>query len=177
MSRSQISASSKDRRGRYRLFTQAAGLPLALFMLALISPGAAPQVAVEMPRTIRVVVDNAYAPYSFQADDGKLQGILIDQWQAWEKKTGIRVEIHAMNWPEALRRTRAGEFDVIDDIVETPERRNYLDFTPPYATIGASIFFRGNISGITDFASLKGFSVGAKTGGYLIDELKANGVI
>jgi len=90
------------------------GLRLALLMLALASPGAVAPTPVETPRTIRVVMDNAYAPYSFQSDDGKLQGILIDQWQAWQRKTGIKVEVHAMDWGEALRRTRAGEFDVID---------------------------------------------------------------
>jgi PAS domain S-box-containing protein len=149
---------------------------LALLMLALVSPGAVAQSAVETPRTIRVVTDNAYAPYSFQSDEGRLQGILIDQWRAWEKKTGIKVEMHAMDWGEALRRMRAGEFDVIDSVVETTERREYFDFTPAYATIEASIFFRNDISGITDLASLKGFPVGVKAGDQHIDKLKANGV-
>jgi signal transduction histidine kinase len=121
-------------------------------------------------------MDNAYAPYSFQSDDGKLQGILVDQWQAWEKKTGIKVEIHAADWEEALRRMRAGDFDVIDSIVETAERLDYFDFTAPYATIEASIFFRDDVSGITDLASLKGFAVGAKAGDQHIDKLTANGV-
>jgi two-component system sensor histidine kinase/response regulator len=148
---------------------------LLIFSLALVSPIVA-QTTVETPRTIRVVMDNAYAPYSFQSDDGKLQGILIDQWQAWEKKTGIRAEIHAMDWGEALRRMRAGEFDVIDCIVETAERRDYFDFTPAYATIEASIYFRKDISGIADLASLKGFPVGVKAGDQHIDKLKENGV-
>src|SRR6266849_4149331 len=99
----------------------------ALLMLAFNLPSAVAQPPLKTPRTIRVVMDNAYAPYSFQSDEGKLQGILIDQWQAWEKKTGIKVEIHAMDWEEALGRMRAGEFDVIDCIVETPERRAYFD--------------------------------------------------
>jgi signal transduction histidine kinase len=121
-------------------------------------------------------MDNAYPPYVFQSDDGKLQGRLIDQWQAWEQQTGIKVEIHAMDWGEAVRRMRAGEFDVIDCIVETPERRNDFDFTPAYATVEASIFFRDDISGITDLASLKGFPVGVKAGDQHIDRLKENGV-
>src|SRR6185503_5554118 len=149
---------------------------ILVLSLALVSTGAVVQAAVETPRTIRVVMDNAYAPYSFQSDEGKLQGILIDQWQAWEKKTGIKVEIHAMDWDEALRRMRAGEFDVIDCIVETADRRAYFDFTPAYATIEASIFFRNHISGITDFASLRGFPVGVKAGDQHVDTLKANGV-
>jgi hypothetical protein len=76
---------SKYWKGRYGLFNQTAGLRLALLMLALVSPGVVAQPAVETPRTIRVVVDNAYAPYSFQSDHGKLRGLLIDQWQLWEK--------------------------------------------------------------------------------------------
>src|SRR5260221_319420 len=95
------------------LLCWAAGLWLALLMLAMVLPGVAAQPAVEIPRTIRVVVDNAYAPYSFLSDDGKLQGILIDQWRLWGKKNGIKVEIHAMDWGGAVRRMRVGEFDVI----------------------------------------------------------------
>ncbi len=149
---------------------------LVVVALALGMTGAVAQTAVEKPRTIRVVMDNAYAPYVFQSDDGKLQGIVIDQWQAWERKTGIKVEIHAMDWSDALRRMRAGEFDVIDCIVETPERRNALDFTPAYATIEAAIFFRDDISGITDLASLRGFPVGVKAEDQHIERLKENGV-
>jgi PAS domain S-box-containing protein len=149
---------------------------LLIFSLGLVSTGAVAQTAVETPRTIRVVMDNAYAPYLFQSNEGKLQGVLIDQWQAWGRRTGIKVEIHAMDWGEALRRMRAGEFDVIDCIVETAERRDYFDFTPPYATIEASIFFRSDISGIRDLASLTGFPVGVKVGDQHVDLLKANGV-
>jgi signal transduction histidine kinase len=140
------------------------------------SPRAGAQTAVEPPRTLRVVMDNAYAPYVFQSDDGKLQGILIDQWQAWEKHTGIKVEIHGMDWGDAVQRMRAGEFDVIDCMVETAERGNDFEFTPAYATVEASIFFRNDISGITDLASLKGFPVGVKVGDQHIDRLKENGV-
>src|SRR6266481_5289098 len=129
----------------------------ALLMLAFNLPSAVAQPPVKTPRNIRVVMDNAYAPYSFQSDEGKWQGVLIDQWQSWEKKTGIKAEIHPMNWAEALRRMRAGEFDVIDSIVETAERRDYFDFTAAYTLVEASIFFRKNISGITELSSLKGF--------------------
>jgi ABC-type amino acid transport substrate-binding protein len=151
-------------------------VPFLILSLALVSPRVVAQTAVETPRTIRVVMDNAYAPYAFQSNEGQLQGILIDQWQEWEKKTGIKAELHAMDWGEALQRMRAGEFDVIDCIVETAERRDYFDFTSAYATIEASIFFRNEIAGITDLASLQGFPVGVKVGDQHIDRLKENGV-
>ncbi|MDB6167441.1 MAG: domain S-box-containing protein [Verrucomicrobia bacterium] len=150
---------------------------LASLMLASASPGATSTGSTETPRIIRVVLDDAYAPYSFRSATGELQGVLVDQWRAWEKKTGVGVELHAMAWGDALRRMREGEFDVIDNIVETAERRSYFDFTPSYATIKTPIFFRNDISGIVDLASLKGFSVGVKTGDQHIEQLTANGVM
>ncbi|MDB6026896.1 MAG: hypothetical protein JWM68_3119 [Verrucomicrobiales bacterium] len=71
---------------------------------------------------------------------------------------------------------RAGEFDVIDSIIETSGRRDYFDFTPAYTPVEASIFFRKDISGIIDVASAKGFPVGVKTGDQHGDQLKASGV-
>ncbi|MCW3106896.1 MAG: periplasmic substrate-binding sensor histidine kinase response regulator, PBPb, partial [Segetibacter sp.] len=147
-----------------------------IFALAFISSPAVAQTAGDTQRTIRIVMDNDYAPYVFQSAEGKLEGILIDQWKAWEKKTGRRVDIHAMDWGEAIRHMRAGEYDVIDCIVKTPGRRGHFDFTPAYARVEASIFFRKDISGITDLVSLKGFPVGVKTGDQHIDELNATGV-
>src|SRR5258708_15248918 len=141
-----------------------------------VAGGIAAQTAVETPRTIRVVVDGAYAPYAYQSDEGDLQGILGDQWRAWERTTGIKAELQGMDWDQALQGMRAGEFDVIDCIVETAERLDYLDFTPAYATIEASIYFRNDISGIPDLASLKGFLVGVKAGDQHVEKLKANGV-
>ncbi|MBL9188446.1 MAG: PAS domain S-box protein [Opitutaceae bacterium] len=135
------------------------------------------QPASETPRSIRVVMDNNYPPYVLATPDGNLEGILIDQWRAWEKVTGIKVEIHAMDWADALRRMRAGEFDVIDTIFETAERRAYFDYTRPYAKIEVPIFFHKEISGITNLASLRGFPVGAKTGDHALDLLKADGTV
>ena len=149
---------------------------LALLALAAIGAGGFAQDAGGPARTIRVVLDDNYAPYSFRAGDGRLQGILIDQWQAWEKRTGIRAELRAMDWGEAVRRMRAGEFDVIDAIVATPERRAEFEFTPVYATVEVPIFFRGDVSGITDLASLRGFPVGVKAGDQHVEKLEAAGV-
>jgi PAS domain S-box-containing protein len=121
-------------------------------------------------------MDNNYPPYVFYDNAGKLQGILIDQWRLWEQKTGITVDIHAMDWGRAVSSMRAGEFDVIDTIFKTEERSGWLDFSRPYADINVPIFFDKNISGITDAVSLKDFPVAAKTGDDAVDQLKRNGV-
>ena len=128
------------------------------------------------PAAIKVVMDNNYPPYVFQDNNGKLQGILIDQWRLWEQKSGIKAEIHAMDWGKALSGMKRGEFDVIDTIFKTTERAEWLDFTQPYTRLEVPIFFDRDISGITDAASLKGFVVAAKSGDAAVDLLKRNGV-
>jgi len=142
-----------------------------VILLALLSPSAAPAAP-----PIKIVMDNNYPPYVFLNSDGKLQGILIDQWKLWEMKTGRPVDIHAMDWHEALRRMKTGEFDVIDTVFKTPERSHWLDFTRPYARLEVAAFFDEEISGISDAASLSGFVVAVKKGDAAIDLLKQNGV-
>jgi PAS domain S-box-containing protein/putative nucleotidyltransferase with HDIG domain len=127
-------------------------------------------------RTIRVVMDNNYPPYTYLDSQGHPQGILIDQWRMWEQKTGIRVDLHTMDWDEAQKRMERGEFDVIDTIFFNESRAKKYDFSAPYVSIPVPIFFRNNISGLADAGSLRGFTVGVKAGDNAIDVLKANGV-
>ncbi|WP_395745812.1 PAS domain S-box protein [Prosthecobacter sp.] len=121
-------------------------------------------------------MDDNFPPYVFRNDGGDLQGIIVDQWRAWEKKTGVTAEVHGMDWGEALRRMKAREFDVIDTVFATAERAAYLDFSQSYATVQVPIFFRATISGITGIDSLKGFPVAVKEGDATAQMLQARGV-
>lgn len=94
---------------------------------------------------------------SFGDSEGKLQGILVDQWALWSRKTGIQAELHAMDWADALDGMRAGKYDVIDTTFENEERDAWLDFSDPYATINVPICHSSKIGGVTDAASLVGF--------------------
>ncbi|WP_167496555.1 transporter substrate-binding domain-containing protein [Desulfopila sp. IMCC35006] len=127
-------------------------------------------------KTIQVVMDKNYPPYAFLDSDGVLQGILADQWALWQKKTGIRVELKALDWKDALTGMQAGEFDVIDTIFMTEERYTWLDFSKPYARLEVSAFFNNEISGITDVKSLKDFIVAVKEGDAAVDFLQRHGL-
>ena len=129
-----------------------------------------------IPRKIKVVMDDNYPPYVFRDEEGNLQGITIDQWKLWERKTGIQVDIHGMDWAEAQNKMRKGEFDVIDTIFFTEERAKIYDYSKPYAKIDVSIFFHKDIPGIFNVHSLKGFTVAVKSGDAAIDYLRRNGI-
>jgi len=129
------------------------------------------------PASIVVVLDDNYPPYVFRDADGKVQGILRDLWSLWEERTGVRVEFHATDWGRARSEMEKGKADVIDTIFETEERRLIYDFSAPYARIEVPIFFHNSIGGISDAASLKGFTVGVKDGDACIDFLQAKDIV
>jgi len=127
-------------------------------------------------RPLRVVLDDRYPPLTFRAPDGTLQGILVDQWAQWQARTGIPVQLDAMDWAEAQRRMEEGAYDVIDTLFLNPERQARYDYLPPYMRIEVPIFFSRDLAGIRGPRDLAGFIVGAKRGDNSIDLLKAAGV-
>lgn len=101
-----------------------------------------PHFAVTDPiKLIRVVIDDNYPPFSFRDERGRLQGILKDARDLWSERTGIRVDLVAM------------------------------DFSDPYATADVALFFREDLNGIRDAATARGFTVGVKTGDACVDWL------
>ena len=151
--------------------TLIAGAGLILLRL-LDAPSAQPAGS----KMISVVLDDNYPPYVFRDSEGKLQGILVDQWTLWSERTGIKAELHAMDWADALDGMRADKYDVIDTIFQNDERVRWLDFTKPYVTIDVPIFHSNEIGGITDAASLVGFTVAVKAADACIPILQEAGV-
>ncbi|NLI54360.1 MAG: transporter substrate-binding domain-containing protein [Clostridiales bacterium] len=127
-------------------------------------------------RMITVVMDDNYPPYVFRNAQGELQGILIDEWALWSEKTGVTANIDAMDWADALAGMKSGRYDVIDTAFFNEERETWLDFSDPYVTIDVPIFHSNKIGGITDAASLAGFTVAVKAGDSCIPILQAAGV-
>ncbi|WP_085316900.1 ATP-binding protein [Derxia lacustris] len=155
-----------DRRRPARWLAPVVALLLGLPLPALADASAA----------IHVVMDDNYPPYVFRDAMGRVQGLLIDEWAAWERATGTPVEIEATDWARAKALMAAGQADVIDTIFRTPERQRVLDFTAPYADLPVGIYTHAGIGGIVGKTGLHGFLVGAKAGDACIDELHAAGI-
>ncbi|MGB4291741.1 MAG: transporter substrate-binding domain-containing protein [Bacteroidales bacterium] len=128
------------------------------------------------PERIVIVSDDNYPPFIFRDEDGKLTGFLIDEWNLWQKKTGTRVEWLATDWNKALEIMRSGGADVIETVFYTRERAQWLSFSKPYVTIPVPVYFHRNLSGISDISTLKGFTIGAKSGDTSVEILRRNGI-
>ena len=157
----------------YRTALRALGAAGAAW-LALGVPPAAPAQTSRPP--LVVTLDDNYPPYVFRDADGNLKGILPDQWELWSKKSGVAVDLRAMEWGKAQQFMREGKADVIDTVFLTDERKQLYDFTPPYARITVPVYAHKSLGGIADIASLKGFNVGVKAGDAVIGHLTGRGV-
>ena len=127
-------------------------------------------------QTITVVSDDNYPPYIFRDSTGDIQGILVDEWKLWEKKTGIKVNLIATDWSKAQKILLDGKADVIDTLFFTEERAKLYDFTQPYAKIEVPVFFHKNLSGIVNVESLRGFTIGVKEGDACIETFNNQGI-
>src|SRR5688500_12865177 len=134
----------------------------ALAALLLLAAGAA--AAFTAPASITVVTDDAYPPYLFRGDDGRLQGITKDKWDLWAARTGVAVRVEGMDWIVAQQQVQAGAADVLEAVALTPKRVQLYEFSRPYATIDSRVFFHRSLSVSANPASMSGFAVGAKDG-------------
>jgi len=82
---------------------------------------------------IRVHNEMDWPPYNFNVD-GEPSGFSIDYMRLLAEQAGLEVEfISGPTWNEFLDMMRAGDLDVMLNIVDTPARREFLLYTDPYA--------------------------------------------
>jgi two-component sensor histidine kinase/ABC-type amino acid transport substrate-binding protein len=136
----------------------------------------APFFCVGAQERLSVVLDDHYPPYSFRDEHNTLQGITVDQWKAWEYKTGIEVELTGLSWQSAVILMNIGAADVIDPICSTSDRLNFYSFTKPFEEIEVSIFVHESISGVTNVSGLKGFAIAVKRGDACVEFLEDSGI-
>jgi diguanylate cyclase (GGDEF)-like protein/PAS domain S-box-containing protein len=125
---------------------------------------------------LRVAVDENYPPFAHRTPDGTLEGYTVDLWHLWQQKTGVQVELIAVNWAEVQPMLQRGQADVIDTVFRTTARSAFMDFSEPYSSVSTAIYADATIAGIHDMGSLKGFEVGVQAGDACAERLRAAGV-
>ncbi len=162
-------------------------LLLGLFLVCIFCAGSCLVTATTAPQTtsdetapshetLHVVLDESYPPYSFRNAAGEMQGLSIDLWQLYARKTGTTVELTGMPWSEAYSAMLDGHFDVIDTITWNEDRARLFLFTDPYVTMNVPVFVRARITGVSSLESLTRFRVGAKRADTAILKLRRKGI-
>jgi PAS domain S-box-containing protein len=158
------------------------GVAIAIIAALLPWPAAAQESAENAagfspPQTLRIALDDDYAPYSFLPEKGAVQGIMRDLWDLWSKRTGVGVEYVAVTRAQRLALLDSGKVDVAGYLVGTDTRSlEYLVAPVPPMQVDVVIFFDRAISGITGVESLDGFTVGVVGNGACTEFLNQHGV-
>ncbi len=122
------------------------------------------------PRTtnsniLRVATAPASPPFSFQGEDGKIQGFDIDLIKAIGETAGKQVRFKFTRFERLIPLLEEGEVDAaISAISITAKRLQTIDFSVPYFKSGLAIAIRKDNTQITDVKSLEGKIVGVKIG-------------
>jgi PAS domain S-box-containing protein len=122
-----------------------------------------------------VAVDDDFPPYLFRDPQGRLAGLLADEWALWSRKTGVPVDLRPMDWAHGQQALAEGRADVIDPVAHFPSDDLTLDFTPAYAEVPVMIYAARELSGLTEVGALRGLPVAAKAGDACQRWLRAGG--
>lgn len=122
--------------------------------------------------TIRVHNEKNWAPYNFN-ENGVAKGFVIDYMNLLAQKLGIKLQyVSGYTWEEFLRLAREKRIDIIANIVDTPSRRKYLNFTRPYDISRKAIF--ANNPGFKHIADLVGKTVAVPKGFFIEEYLRTH---
>ena len=119
---------------------------------------------------ITMCIDPDWMPFE-KLENGKHIGISADFFKLIEQNIGTTIRvIPTSSWLQSIEFVKAKECDMLSLLMETPERKKYLNFTKPYLSIPMVLATKPEVSFISDIQMLEGVSVGI-TKGYAFGEI------
>ncbi|MDA3901702.1 MAG: transporter substrate-binding domain-containing protein [Spirochaetes bacterium] len=97
---------------------------------------------------IRLAPDPEFRPIEYFDNRDNYSGMAADYAILISQKLGFTFTIiQCENWDEVIRKAENHEVDVLNAVIKTPGRENYLEFTYPYLQIPSVIVVRKNEEG------------------------------
>jgi len=59
--------------------------------------------------TLTVAIDYEYSPVTYKSIEGKPEGLLVDFWRLWAKKSGYEVKFKFYDWDSSVAAVKSGE--------------------------------------------------------------------
>lgn len=120
--------------------------------------------ATPVKTTYKIVMDSSFAPFEYQNDSGKYEGIDVDLIKAIAEQQGFNIELSNPGFDAALNAVQAGQADaVIAGMSITEARKEIFDFSDPYYTSNILLAVKKG-SSVKSYEDLNGMTVGAKNG-------------
>ena len=110
--------------------------------------------------SIKMCVDPDWMPYE-KIENHKHVGIVADYMKDFEKKIGIPITlVETKNWTQSLEYAENRNCDILSLVMDTKNRREYMNFTKPYITAPLVLVTKRNVSFINDLNGLENRKIG-----------------
>ncbi|OOZ40995.1 hypothetical protein BOW53_05585 [Solemya pervernicosa gill symbiont] len=119
---------------------------------------------------MRVGIDRDWAPIEFLDGRGEHQGVSSEYIKYISSLLEVEMQADGdMAWEQVLQAARERRVDLLSAAVNTEERRQYLNFTKPYASFPFVIFVSDRLPFVTDLDDFLGKRI-AVVKGYVTED-------
>jgi len=119
---------------------------------------------------VRVHNESSWAPYNYNENDIP-KGLSIDYMDLLAQKLNLHIKyVSGYSWDEFMMLIKQGKIDIISNIVDTPQREKYINFTIPFLKSRKAIF--SNDKSLTTLKSLNNKVVAITKSFYIKSFLK-----
>lgn len=106
---------------------------------------------------IKVAIDQAWHPIEYVDNNGDYTGVVKVFLDRISSLTGLKfVPETQLDWNSSVNAVKAGEIEMFSAIIETPERNQYVNFTPAYLEFPMVVATRQGENYIRDLEQLNG---------------------
>lgn len=129
----------------------------------------------EQHPVLKVGNDFNWPPFDFINEEGQYDGIIAD-YIKWIAKT-LHLELQTLketHWEQILVDLKHGKLDVAPGAMDTPGRREYLDFTNPYMKFPLVLMAREDVGFVSNLNQLSGERIAVPRGWYTEELLKTS---
>jgi len=127
--------------------------------VASAQPASAAPVVSSPARPLVVGSEQDYPPFATGLTDATVGGFTVELWQAVASEAGLSGTLRVLPFHLLLQQFKDGKIDVLINLAQSPERRQFADFSVPHVVVHGAIFARKGRSDIKSEDDLRGKSI------------------
>ena len=121
-------------------------------------------------KTITMCIDPDWMPFE-RFENGKHIGMSADYFEVFKKALGVEIDVvQTQTWSESLELAKERKCDIMSLVMETPQRKKYLNFTKPYLQVPLVLATKNDVPFVNDIRSVGNRLIGIPKG-YAFGEL------
>ncbi|WP_373070742.1 diguanylate cyclase [Sulfurimonas sp.] len=122
-------------------------------------------------KVIKMCIDPNWMPYEKFDQNGKHIGMTAEYFKLFESKIGIPIKVvPSSTWTESIQIAKTRGCDIYSLAMETPERKEYMNFTSPYLSIPLVLATNMHVPFINDMRNIEDQRIGIVKG-YAFNEI------